>query len=584
MFRAVFILGVVACGDNNVPDSRIAGQIWADDNGNGVRDPGEPGVANVLVYVDVDADPSINAADPYTRTDDTGIYDLIVPGPGSYQVHVDLPFGQRFATDQKRAPIIGGSDAGASDYGFMVALAFRSGSSVFQFCGGTLITDRHVVTAAHCSAGIGIDEVAVVGGTLDWASGGQVIGVDKITMHPKFTFDAAEGHDIAVWTLAEPMTFDGMTTIDLLGDDTSALAAAGTLATTVGWGVSDRASPLLQHVHVPIVAETACAEVYPTATSFDTQICAGALEGGVDSCQGDSGGPLLVRDPARQVWMQAGITSYGDGCALPDTPGVYSRVSALSAWAKEQAIEPGSTLRVTVAEVGDTATADIPTRSTTRPQIGAIAPRWQLTGIGLPDALDPDTAVTARWSILTDTPALDGFTCAFSPDLAGGAPAQPVACGLGTTELPLAGFSTGIFATELTVTRDDLTFTRRFNVTAGSPSRVDVAGSLAAGDPYDPDYSFGNYHVDYYDLTGLTGTRVFALDAISTGFSMFLTLYDLDERNFATGGGILDISAEHIVVVPEPGRRYAIGVSSFEEDATGDYVVSVFNDGALSPH
>jgi trypsin len=584
---------LVACGDNNVPDTKVAGQIWSDDNGNGIRDPDEAPVPDVRVYINLQGDDSVNAGDPVTRTDANGRYELIVPGAGTYDVHPLLPFGQRFAMQQKPgAPIIGGNDSGPGDYGFMVALGQPFQDVVFQFCGGVLITDRHVVTAAHCSAGANPADVVVVAGTLDPFDSGQVLEVQKIAVHPKYDFLAEDGHDIAVWTLAKPVSLDnGITTVEMLGEDTASLAEPGTLATTIGWGVSDRASQLLQQVHLPVVSAERCATEYPTALNFDTQICAGATEGGIDSCQGDSGGPLLVRDDARQVWLHAGITSYGNGCALPDVPGVYARVSALSTWAKEQAVEPDGIVRVTVDEPGDTAIADVPTHSTTRSQVGPIDARWQLTGLALPEAVTSDAPVVAHWSILADTQTLTGFTCTFEPDIAAGTPSQDVACGLGATDLQLAGFPTGLYVTELSVTRDGVSYTRRTNVVAGSPPRIDLAGALEATDGLDPDYSFAPYHIDYFDISGLTGSRAFAIDATSGGgFTMFLTLYDRDQRDFLSGGGVIAFGQpaadgqERIVVIPEPGKRYLVGVSSFEDDATGAYNVALINDGNLAPH
>lgn len=63
-------------------------------------------------------------------------------------------------------------------------------------------------------------------------------------------------------------------------------------------------------------------------------ICAGLIQGGKDSCQGDSGGPLVNKQ--NSVWIQSGIVSFGTGCAAPNFPGVYSRVSEYQNWIKEQ--------------------------------------------------------------------------------------------------------------------------------------------------------------------------------------------------------------------------------------------------------
>src|SRR5688572_2871964 len=184
--RVVVVLGAVACGDNVVPGTRIVGQVWSDDNGNGVRDEGEAPVVGATMFINLDPDLSISAGDAVARTNEEGIYELILPGPGTYELEPRLPFGFRLAAPSSkprstRAPIIGGSDTKAGDFGFMVAVGSRFQGSVFPFCGGVLIDDRHVVTAAHCSEGEDPDDVGVIAGTLDPFTSGQVFDVETIT-------------------------------------------------------------------------------------------------------------------------------------------------------------------------------------------------------------------------------------------------------------------------------------------------------------------------------------------------------------------------------------------------------------------
>lgn len=594
----LFTVVVGACGDPEPPKSRIVGAIWSDDNGNGVRDPDELPIAGVTVYANLDPDPTISVGDPVDRTADDGTYELLVPGPGTYPVRAVLPFGVRprtLASKPRLAggihPIIGGSDAGAGEFGFMVALAFRFEDLVFQFCGGALITDRHVVTAAHCSVGVSAAQVAVVAGTLDPVAGGQVLAVDRIEVHPTFNNDAGHGYDIAVWTLKDPIDLEatGLTTIEMLGEDTAALADSGTLATTIGWGVSDRPNGLLQQVHVPVVAETECAAAYPMSTNLSTQICAGVIEGGIDSCQGDSGGPLLVRDDQRQVWLHAGITSYGEGCAQPAFPGVYGRTSALSSWAIEHATDKTEPIDVTVVDLETPGVGDFPTQISTRPQTGAIEARWQLTTTTIPATVAPDSPISVQWRILGDAPDLTGFTCHFESDVLGSVPGGDVACALGDNQIEVTGFPTGIYATSLTATRDSITYSRRVDITSGSPVTTDSNGALEAQDPTDPDF-FREAHIDYYEVTGLSGTKAFAVQVLGEGFSVRLEVYDLDQRDVVTGGGILqdgtsdNLGDARVVVIPEAGKRYLIGVSSFEEAALGSYMIRIVNDGTLVPN
>ncbi|PIO01024.1 hypothetical protein AB205_0024270 [Aquarana catesbeiana] len=68
----------------------------------------------------------------------------------------------------------------------------------------------------------------------------------------------------------------------------------------------------------------------PEYNITNTMICAGYNEGGIDTCQGDSGGPLMCQQENR--WYQVGVTSFGYGCAQPERPGVYARVTTFTEW------------------------------------------------------------------------------------------------------------------------------------------------------------------------------------------------------------------------------------------------------------
>ena len=79
---------------------------------------------------------------------------------------------------------------------------------------------------------------------------------------------------------------------------------------------------------MPFVSDSTCQQSYPGLIASD-MICAGYPQGGVDTCQGDSGGPMFRRNSTNQ-WIEVGIVSWGNGCARPNFPGVYSQVSTFS--------------------------------------------------------------------------------------------------------------------------------------------------------------------------------------------------------------------------------------------------------------
>ncbi|HEY7593712.1 MAG TPA: serine protease [Actinophytocola sp.] len=214
--------------------------------------------------------------------------------------------------------IVGGDRASITDHGYTVFLTTADG---FQYCGGTLVDDDKVVTAAHCAVGHKPADVVVVAGREDKESdAGTTSPVTKIWVHPAFT-DVRSGSDVAVLTLGKQLPYE---TVDPASEDDVDLYAPGVVGTILGWGrtsVDGDASRFLRKAEVPMIADASCEKSYP-AFKPAAMVCAGVEKGGVDTCQGDSGGPLIVEGEL------AGITSWGEGCAAPGKPGVYTRVAA----------------------------------------------------------------------------------------------------------------------------------------------------------------------------------------------------------------------------------------------------------------
>jgi len=236
------------------------------------------------------------------------------------------------------AEIVGGTVAAAGKWPWQVALLWSGEPSNWyaQFCGGTLVDEYFVVTAAHCvTAGNGRAyrnaSIQVLTGTQALNSGGTRRAIDQIVRHPNYN-DNNSNFDVAIIKLKTPAT--GIKTASLLTKAQEAtLAAAGDWSFVTGWGdVGNGSFPnALRQVQVPIVGHEQCDDAYNGAITT-TMICAGLRAGGKDSCQGDSGGPLIVRDAQNRWQVLAGVVSWGEGCALPNYFGVYARVAVLRNW------------------------------------------------------------------------------------------------------------------------------------------------------------------------------------------------------------------------------------------------------------
>ena len=240
----------------------------------------------------------------------------------------------------KSTKIVGGNETNPFSIPWQVGLVttgFRR-----PWCGGTLISPIHVLTAAHCTAGETANSIQVIVGEHDLESDedGVAHNVSCIADHPNYDSQTVD-YDFSVLTLSSP--------VDLLSPTSNARAAclpsnvsdtyAGVELTVSGWGAlsSGGGFPTVLHeAQVSGVTNQECMESYGTSIT-DRMLCAGRIEGGIDSCQGDSGGPLTVSENGKHTVV--GVVSWGYRCAFPGFYGVYARVTSVLQWIKAQGIQ-----------------------------------------------------------------------------------------------------------------------------------------------------------------------------------------------------------------------------------------------------
>lgn len=164
-------------------------------------------------------------------------------------------------------------------------------------------------------------------------------------LHPDFRKLGPYSHDIALLLLASPIVMNQYRFPVCLP---SSSPPPGAWCTVAGWGALDpsdpeRISPVLRAALVPVISLDSCRRpaIYGGRQQaiLDTMLCAGRLRGGVDACGGDSGGPLTCEVEGKHV--VAGLVSWGDGCAKPNRPGVYTRVTAYLEWIQTTARQLG---------------------------------------------------------------------------------------------------------------------------------------------------------------------------------------------------------------------------------------------------
>ncbi|WP_433870134.1 S1 family peptidase [Saccharopolyspora sp. CA-218241] len=225
------------------------------------------------------------------------------------------------------AKIIGGDDA-TEPYPFMVSL--QQASNGMHFCGGSLVDDEWVVTAAHCAAGWAPGDITTRIGSADRSSGGTVTGISEIVVHPEYSMSPFHA-DIAVLKLDRPVEHEPIAIAEEAGP-------VGTPTRVLGWGMTCEdgaecpAPPeRLQQLDTELVTDENC------TTDFDgaTELCTDSPRENAQACYGDSGGPQLQGRPGQ--WELIGATS-GDGdddpiCATG--PGIWTDVTAYADWIEQ---------------------------------------------------------------------------------------------------------------------------------------------------------------------------------------------------------------------------------------------------------
>lgn len=256
------------------------------------------------------------------------------------------------------ASIVGGTQISITDAPWQILLVdfdpgyWQSaiGQDYFAFCGGSIINQLWIVTAAHCVDDTsGWPYLRIAAGVT--AKGGiasaSLVDVVDVLVHEQWNSNTSE-NDVALLELAAPLDLSGSTrrAIDLpvaVGGDWPPL---GTNAFITGWGTTtyEGSTPeQLRGATIQVLASPGAGTCgfYFGSYKPASMLCAGVTGGGKDTCQGDSGGPLAVM--VNQRWTLAGITSWGSGCADANFPGLYTRVTSYLEWiTRRSTLTPGA--------------------------------------------------------------------------------------------------------------------------------------------------------------------------------------------------------------------------------------------------
>ncbi|KAK1341781.1 hypothetical protein QTO34_016530 [Cnephaeus nilssonii] len=244
-------------------------------------------------------------------------------------------------TTKPSGRIVGGSNSSWGEWPWQVSLHVKLAAQS-HVCGGSIIGDRWVLTAAHCFDGLIFSDIwRIYGGILDLKEityETPFSQIKEIIVHQNYSI-SENTNDIALIKLEAPLNYTEFQKPICLPskDDTNTIY---TNCWITGWGYTKERGEIqniLQKANIPLVPNEECQKRYRDYKITEQMICAGYKEGGKDACKGDSGGPLVCKHNG--MWHLVGITSWGEGCGRREQPGVYTKVAEYVDWILEKTQE-----------------------------------------------------------------------------------------------------------------------------------------------------------------------------------------------------------------------------------------------------
>ncbi|KAF5300958.1 hypothetical protein FQA39_LY10928 [Lamprigera yunnana] len=241
--------------------------------------------------------------------------------------------------------VVGGEESLPGRWPWMAAIFLHGNRRTEFWCGGALITSKHILTAAHCTKDsqqrpFAARQFTVRLGDVDLKredepSAPVTFKISEVRAHSRFS-RVGFYNDIAILVLERPARKSKyVIPLCLPPPQLRNEKFAGQRTTVVGWGTTyygGKESTIQRQAILPVWRNEDCDDAYfqPITSNF---ICAGYSHGGTDACQGDSGGPLMILWDTR--WIQVGVVSFGNKCGEPGYPGVYTRVTEYLNWIQE---------------------------------------------------------------------------------------------------------------------------------------------------------------------------------------------------------------------------------------------------------
>ncbi|KAF2881788.1 hypothetical protein ILUMI_24383 [Ignelater luminosus] len=230
--------------------------------------------------------------------------------------------------------IVGGRPAKEGEFPYQVSLRLRSSYNAYYFCGGSIISSLHILTAAHCVSYTQKEVhhsivVSVFAGHigLSTTETGSYINASKITTHENYN-ETTFANDVAIVELERELSISKLISPVPMRE----IPITFGKCIVSGWGIQKPESGILSEdllvAEVDVIEFVSCQEMYAkeNMTLVEGVLCAGHEQGEKDACQGDSGGPLVCNG------LLTGIVSTGSGCGEPGFPGIYTDVAKYLPW------------------------------------------------------------------------------------------------------------------------------------------------------------------------------------------------------------------------------------------------------------